>query len=118
MRRREIPRQIFWRKLWISFLLSSCSFCFSEGAAIGDIGGGDNNDLCLLASCRRSSVDAARLSEPSQDLLSDDWVATTTILSDRRLLTPSSLPSRASRLVPCWARSSQIRGRLPPESAP
>ena len=26
-------------------LIYSCSFCSSEGAAIGDIGGGDNNDL-------------------------------------------------------------------------
>jgi hypothetical protein len=36
---------------------------------------------------------------PSQDLLSDDWVATTTILSDRSLLTPSSLQSRVSGFV-------------------
>lgn len=36
-----------WRKIWSSFLLSSCSFCSSEGAATGDIGGGDNNDLYL-----------------------------------------------------------------------
>jgi hypothetical protein len=46
-----------------------------------------------------SSVDTARSSEPSQDLLSDDWVGTTTILSDRSRLTPSSLPSRASGFV-------------------
>jgi hypothetical protein len=39
---------MFWRKIWTSFLLSSCSFCSLEGAAIGDIGGGDNNDLGLL----------------------------------------------------------------------
>jgi hypothetical protein len=42
-------RKLFWRKIWTSFLLSSCSFCSSEGAAIGDIGGGDNARL-LLAS--------------------------------------------------------------------
>jgi hypothetical protein len=42
-----------------------------------------------------------RSSEPSQDLLSDDWVATTTILADRSRLTPSSLPSRASGFVQC-----------------
>jgi hypothetical protein len=34
-----------------------------------------------------------------QDLLSDDWVGTTTILSDRSRLTPSSFPSRASGFV-------------------
>jgi hypothetical protein len=42
-------RRIFWRKIWTSFLLSSCSFCSSEGAAIGDIGGGDNSDMYLLS---------------------------------------------------------------------
>jgi hypothetical protein len=31
-----------WRKIWISFLLSSCSFYSLEEAVIGDIGGGDN----------------------------------------------------------------------------
>jgi hypothetical protein len=50
-------------------------------------------------SCRRSSVDAAALSEPSRELLSDDWVGTTAILSDRSLFTPSLLPSRPSGFV-------------------
>ena len=42
--------------MWISFLLSSCSFYSSEGAAIGDIGGGDNNDLYFLASVEPSHL--------------------------------------------------------------
>jgi len=42
-------RQIFWRKLWTSFLLFSCSSCSSVGVAIGDIGGGDNK---IIIHCR------------------------------------------------------------------
>src|SRR5437868_222588 len=73
-------------------------------------------------SCRRSSVDAARSSEPSQDLLSDDWVGTTTILSDRSRLTPSSLPSRASGFVQhavygWWVNSADcISNEAPPQT--
>jgi hypothetical protein len=40
----------------MSFSLSSCSFCSSEGAAIGDIGGGDKNGLYLLASVAPSHL--------------------------------------------------------------
>ena len=35
-------RKLFWRKIWSLFLLSWCSFCSSEGAAIGDTDGGDS----------------------------------------------------------------------------
>jgi hypothetical protein len=45
---------------------------------------------------------------PSAYLLSDDWVGTTTILSDRSLLTPSSLPSRVSGFVQS-ARKPHVR---------
>ena len=41
---------MFWRKIWISFLLSSLSFCSSEAVAIGDIADGGNNGLYLLGS--------------------------------------------------------------------
>ncbi len=47
---REMSRTIFWRKLWISFLSSSLSFCFSEAVAIGDTADGGNSGLYLLTS--------------------------------------------------------------------
>ena len=50
--------QIFWRKIWTSFLLLSCSFCSSEGEAIGDIGGGDN-DYIRRASTPRAIIMAS-----------------------------------------------------------
>ena len=38
------------RKIWISSLLLSLSFCSSEAVAIGDIADGGNNVLYLLGS--------------------------------------------------------------------
>src|SRR5207248_404351 len=83
---------------------------------------GNRIDVGLLVargcepSCRRSCGDAAASSEPSRDLLSDNWVETTAILSDRSLITPSSLPSRLSGFVqwpipPGNQRRAGFRGR-------
>src|SRR5207302_1090405 len=76
---------------------------------------GDRVDVGLLGcwrgcepSCRRSCADAAASSEPSRDLLSDDWVETTAILSDRSLITPSSLPSRLSGFVQSAYQAEQF----------
>ena len=47
-----ISARYFGGRLWTLFVSSSCSFCSSEGAAIGDIDGGGNNDFRLLRLCR------------------------------------------------------------------